>query len=297
MTIGSTMWDGYDAALLALTALERWAAARKVHSRSNEDYSVIFAIALLLLALVLLLWWVSHRRPHMPPAPARDLFSDAAARRGLGARDRQMLHAIVARSGLERSHDIFITPDAFDQGATKLLEECARSRTARDSDRLRAELAALRERLGYRAKGKGEQTRSDCFAVHAPAMVARLPFMQATESEDVTTMDWLEPVRGVVTEVSDSHLQVRSPLPVQVDERVMVVFTLGSAEAGEGTHEASHRGPLIGHIGRVRHKQIIGEEMLITVDLTDLTDPELNELMHLAQAAASGEQVVQGSVA
>jgi len=296
MTIGSTMWDSTDAALLALTALERWAATGKVRPRSNQDYSAILAIVLLLLALVVLLWWVSHRRPYVPPAPARDLFSDGAARRGLGARDRQMLSAIVARSGLQRSHNIFITPDAFDQGAAKLLEECARSRTAQDSERLRAEIAALRERLAYRVKGAGEQTRPDRFVVHAPATVARFPFVQPAvlETEDMTTMDWFEPVHGVVTEVSDAGLQVRSPLPVQVDERVLVLFALGPAEAGEAADDAGHRGHIIGHVGRVMHKQVVSEETVITVDVTDLTGRERDELIRLAQAAASGAPAVQG---
>lgn len=294
MTIGSTMWDSCDAALLALTARERLAGAQKIHPRSGGDYSVIVVVILLLLALVVLLWWVSHRRTHVRSVPARDLFSDGAARRGLGARDRQMLLAIVTRSGLARSQDIFITPDAFDRGAAKLLEECARSRTAQDSERLRVEVAALREKLGYRVKGRREQVHLDSFVVHAPAMVARFPFLHATDSGDMTTMDWLEPVRGVVTEVSDSGLEVRSPLPVQVDQRVLVLFALGPAEAGEATNDAGHRGHIIGHVGRVTRKQTVGQETVITVDATNMTDRELDELMRLAQAAASGERIVQG---
>jgi hypothetical protein len=205
-----------------------------------------------------------------------------------------MLLAIVTRSGLARSQDIFITPDAFDRAAATLLEECARSRTAQDSERLRVEVAALREKLGYRVKGKREQSRPDSFAVHAPAMVARLPFIQATESEDMTTVDWLEPVHAVVTEVSDSHLQVRSPLPVQVDERVLVLFALGPAGAGEVTNGAGHRGRIIRHVGRVTRRQTVDEETVIAVDVTNMTDRELDELMRLAQAAAADAPLMQG---
>ncbi len=300
MTIGSTMWDSCDTALLALTARERWAAAQKIHPRSGEDYSVIVVVTLLLLALVLLLWWVSHRRPHVPIAQARDLFSDGAARRGLGARDRQMLLVIVARSGIERSHDIFITPDAFDRGAAKLLEECAHSRTAQETERLRLEVAALRERLAYRMNGKHEQAtpRSNrVISSDAMATVARFPFVQAAAMglNDVGPTDWFELVRGVVTEVSDSGLKVHSPLAAQVGERVLVVFTLGSAREGEATDDAGSRGHIILHVGRVRHRQAVGEETVITVDLTDLTSLELDELMHLAQAAVPGERVMQGA--
>jgi len=290
--IVSTVWDSLDAAMLALTASERWAATRKIHPRSTEEYSTILAIALLLLALLILLWWVSRRRTYVPPVPARDLFSDAATRRGLGPRERHILLAIVVRSGLERNHDIFITPDAFDQGAAKLLEECAHSRTPEEMERLRVEMAGLRERLAYRVTVKGEQTendRPDRWSVQAPAVVARFPFVQTakTESGDKVPTDWFELVRGVVTHVSDSSLQIRSPLEVQAGEKVMVVFTLASAASGEATQDAEPCEHIISHVGRVRYRQAAGGESEITVSLTNLADHETDELIRLAKAAVS----------
>jgi len=293
----SSMWSIGDTAVLALTALERWAATRNVQPHSASEYSTILAIVLLLLlALVVLLWWVSYGRTHVTPTPARDSFSDGAARRGLGARERQMLLAIATRSGLGQSHHIFTTPDAFDQGARKLLEECARSRTAQECARLQAELAGLRERLAYRVKGKGEPVRavargrSDRLAVQAPATVARFPFIRAaaTELTDMAPTDWFEPVSGIVTEVSGSSLLVYSPLRVQVGERVLVVFGLWPAAAGKITNDADHRGHIVGHIGRVTHRQAAGEETVMTVDLADLGDREIDELVHLTRAAGSG---------
>ncbi len=300
MIIGSIIRDHHDTALLALTALERWAAARKVHPRSGEDYSMIVVVTLLLLALVLLLWWVRHRRPHVPLTQARDLFSDAAARRGLGARDRQMLLAIVARSGLARSQDIFITPDGFDQGAAKLLEECTRSHTAQETERLRLEVAALRERLAYRVRDDHEQAVPQGHRVTSldvPATIARFPFVQAAVAgiSDMGPMDWLEWVHGVVTVVSESGLQIRSPLTAQVDDRVLVVFSLAPAEKGEATPDAGHRGHIILHVGRVTHRHAAGDEVAITVDMTDLTSLEVEELIHLAQAAVPDARVLQGA--
>jgi hypothetical protein len=311
------------------------------------------------------------------------LFSEGVARKGLDGRERQILLAIVAWSGLERSHDIFITPDAFDQGAAKLLEECASRRTRQESERLQAEVTGLRGKLAYRVIGKHGQTtrshspgipvgatvellrraspegpvlaavvlrnddleiavetptppasatgeawrvryrlgadvwQSDAFTVscedrklvltkagqvraadrdrpvpmivHPPAAVARFPFIQAAtiQLEDVVPTDWFELVRGVVTRVSDSSLEIRSPLQVQVGERILVVFALAPATAGEATNGAEHRGHIIGHVGRVEHRETAGEETVITVDLTDLPDREIAELMRLARAAAS----------
>lgn len=381
--IGISGIGSSGAAMLALTALERWSAARRVDPRSAEDYSSILAITLLLLALVVLLWWVSHKRSYVPSIAARDLFSDGAARRGLSGRERQLLVAIVARSGLRRSHDVFITPDAFDQGAAKLLEQCAVSRTPPENERLRTEVANLRERLAYRTPGKNGQAmlsdshdiaagatvelfrqsnpdsaevaavvirnddleiavdtrtpvasavgetwwvryrlgvdiwqleasavscedrrlvltqggpvhavdhvRAAPMPIHAPAMVGRFPFIQtaAMELEDGAPTDWFELVRGVVTQVSQSSLEIQSPLQVLAGERILVLFAVTPAIAGEAADGTERRGHVVGHVGRVKHRQAAGEETLIRIDLTDLTGPEVEELMRLARASAS----------
>ena len=70
-------------------------------------------------------------------------------RRGLGARDRQILLAIVMRSGLRRTQDVFTAADAFDRGAIKLLAECVRTRTPQENEHLRSEIGRLREKLGF----------------------------------------------------------------------------------------------------------------------------------------------------
>jgi hypothetical protein len=383
MIIGS-MCNIWDTTLLALTAIERWAATRKVQPRSAAEYSTILAIALVLLALVVLLWWVSYKRNATRRVPPRPSFSDGAERKGLVARERQILLAIVARSGLRRSHDIFTAPDAFDQGAARLLGECARSRTPQESGRLRVEVAGLREKLAYRAPvqrerakpassrdipvgaavellrrdnpegptigaivvrnddleiavetqmpvggeagedwrvryrldgrdwqfdtgsvscedrklilNHGEQVhtvvrdRPERLVIHAPATVARFPFIQAAAMQpgDAAPTDWFELVRGVVTQVSDTSVQIRSPLQVPVGERALVVFALAPAGADHGTNDASRQGHIVGHVGRVKHRQATGEEMVMTIDLTSVADREIEKLMHLAKAAASG---------
>jgi hypothetical protein len=302
MIINSIMRNGCYAAVLALTAQERWAGARRVDPQSNREYLLVLAIALLLMVLVLLLWWVSYRRHATPRAPAQDLFSDSAARKGLVPRERQVLLAIVARSGLRRNHDIFTTPDAFDRGAARLLEECARGRTPQERERLRVELANLRTRLAYRMPAGGQQAgltssrdiavehaRRGDLAIHAPATVAHFPFIQtATQPGDMAPTDWFELVRGTVTQVSATGLQVSSSLSVSVGERVLVMFALTPAGADDGTRDARQQCHIIVHVGRVSRRQAAGEETVMTVDLTDLAGREIGELLRLVQAAASG---------
>jgi len=382
MVIDSIIKNGCDAAVLALTAQERWAAARKVAPRSNGEYMVVLAVALLLVVLVLLLWWISYRRHPAPRTQAQDLFSDGAARKGLTPRERQVLLAVVARSGIRRNHDIFTTPDAYDRGVAKLLKECVRRRTPQESERLGAELADLRTKLAYRVAVGGQQAggassrdipvgtevelsradsetpviagavasssgseivieaqetvggapgenwqvqyrhdgrawllTSSCiscadkrlvlnhgtpvrpsgsmrrqdFAIRAPAIVAHFPFVQAvTQPGDTAPTDWFDLVRGTVTQVSDTSLQVRSPLSVAVGERVIVMFALTPAGSNRRTGDAQAQGHIVGRVGRVSHRQAAGEETVMTVELADLSGRETAELMRLAQAAASG---------
>ncbi len=138
------MWNVWDAASLALTPIERWSAVRRVDPRPPHEYSPLLLILVLLLALVVLLWLVSRRRKPRSAAPSRELFWDEAVRR-FGAREREILAAIAARSGLRRREDIVTSIDAFDRGAAKLLRESAASQTPEELFRLRADVARLRE--------------------------------------------------------------------------------------------------------------------------------------------------------
>jgi hypothetical protein len=392
MTIGYVIQGICDDAVLASTAIDRWKGMRQVSPRSIEEYSSLVAIGLLLLALILLLWWVTHKGQSVVRGPARDLLSEGAARRGLGPRERQILLAIAVRSKLRRSYDIFMTPDAFDLGAAKLLEECARSRTSQECERLRNEMDSLRERMGYRTTGTGPQTKAgssrsipvgaaiellrrqdpgapaleatvvrndeldiavetgtpveseagepwrvryhfdkvvwqfdtstvscednrlvfnhpeqvrvveragtDRVVVNAPAAVARFSFIQsaAVEPSESAPMQWFELVHGTVTQLSDRGLQISSALSVRPGERVLVMFAL-TGEAGQaasGTGQVRH---IVGHVGRVKHRQASVGGALITVDMADLADHEIDELMRLARASAAhavGSLIGQG---
>jgi hypothetical protein len=135
--------------MLALSPLERWEAARRLNSGRSYDDSFTMLAVILLVVLVVLLIWVSYTRRTQRRAATREVFAENAMRRGLGARDRQILLAIVMRSGLRRTHDVFTAVDAFDRGAIKLVSECTRSRTPQENEHLRTEIGRLREKLGF----------------------------------------------------------------------------------------------------------------------------------------------------
>lgn len=142
-------------AVVALTPLERWKAARGLSGRDPLtlawEHWFYVAAGIALVILLSLLWWVSRRNKAVPTGLNRELFSENALRRGLSSRERQILLAIVLRSGLGQSHDIFATVDAFDRGATKLLAECVRTRTPQEIDSLKNEVSFLREKLGFQS--------------------------------------------------------------------------------------------------------------------------------------------------
>ena len=166
MHVGDLVWDVLFRGMAILTPTERWRAAgsgpRESAAGQMANYLLPVLAAVVLVFMILALWWVMHRQRPARRKTAREAFAATALRRGLSARERQILVAIVARSGLGRSHDIFTTVDAFDRGATKLLAECGRTRRPHEIERLKTEVTGLRQKLGFqtlRAAGGLGQAR------------------------------------------------------------------------------------------------------------------------------------------
>ena len=140
---------GTDHNILALSVLERLDAVRRLNTGRSYNDSFTALAVIMLVVLVVLLIWVSYSRWVQRRAQTREVFTENAMRRGLGARDRQILLAIVMRSGLRRTADVFTAVDAFDRGALKLVSECTRNRTSDENEHLRSEIGRLREKLGF----------------------------------------------------------------------------------------------------------------------------------------------------
>jgi hypothetical protein len=149
--------QGTEHITLALTVMERWEAARRFGQTRAPAQNFMLLAVVLLVVLVVLLIWVSYSRWAQSRSRTREIFTENALRRGLGARDRQILLAVVLRSGLRRTQDVFTAIDGFDRGAVKLLTECMRTRTLQENEHLRAEIGRLREKLGFQiASAAGE---------------------------------------------------------------------------------------------------------------------------------------------
>jgi hypothetical protein len=148
----SMMCSAVYTVLLGLTPHERWSATGRLSGTPVPQHSgtvMLIAAVVILSLLTALLWWVSRRKKGQTEHQQREVFAESAGRRQLSPRERQILLAVVARSGLGQSEDIFTAVDAFDRGAAKLQEECSQARTPSENESLRMEIASLRDKLGF----------------------------------------------------------------------------------------------------------------------------------------------------
>lgn len=149
-----------------LTPTEKWQAIRRLGGGFAGEQAFVFLCGLLLLALTALLIAVSYRYRQKDRRAANELFNAYADRRGLSRRECAVLLETAAKAKLKRNESIFTLASAFDRGAAEATGQALASYGARRSRRLSAELAVLRQKLGF------EQRTSDS---SVPAMKASRP--------------------------------------------------------------------------------------------------------------------------
>jgi hypothetical protein len=135
--------------ILALTPVQRWEAAGKFNSSFTAEHWFILVGIIAIVTLTVLLFMVSFKRTKQERKAAEKLFVEYAEKRGLTARERQILLAIANKAGLKRNESIFTLASAFDRGVAKMKENFAAQRTSEETSQLRTELSFLREKLGF----------------------------------------------------------------------------------------------------------------------------------------------------
>ena len=148
MTPVSLMTAELNAAMMALTPIERWYAVRRLDGGFVADRWFILAGVGAIVVLTTLLIVVSYRRAKQHRVSSR-LFSEYADRLGLTWRQCQILRNIAARTRLRCNESIFTMAAAFDRGAAEIVKETLAILGAQRSSRLSAELSVLREKLGF----------------------------------------------------------------------------------------------------------------------------------------------------
>jgi len=163
MAAQAMITTGLSSMGLALTPIERWQAARGFKTSAVAEHWFVIVTLVALIVLVALLCWVTYSRMMERRKIAERLFSEATERRGLAPRERHLLLEVISRSGLKVNHAIFAAQDAFERGAAHLIEERLKTQQPdEETDQLKAELALLRDKLGFqpqRSTGAPSRTK------------------------------------------------------------------------------------------------------------------------------------------
>ena len=152
--------------------------------------------------------------------------------------------------------------------------------------------------------------------VHKPAFIAHFPFARTLQFDAVTDEDaqsipadadaWgtLDFVPATVTELAGPGLRVRSPLELKRGERVLVVVKLDAQDPVRQsavrevrldgselrTQAMSHEGratiKVVEDIGEIRHTEAVHGGFSAGLELTGLSDSNVNELIRATNAAA-----------
>jgi len=118
--------------------------------------------------------------------------------------------------------------------------------------------------------------------VRKRAFIAHFPFAKAPESL------WRPPefVPAVVTELAGPGLRVESSLKVEEGERVLVVFSLDEKQDGDLANDNTDTSKIVEDIGEVRHTRAIPNGLSIAVELTGLSDSDVDELIRATNTAS-----------
>jgi len=153
MVAASVITTGVNAAVLALSPIERWNAARRLDSASTDQHWFILLSVAAIILLTLLLIAVSYNNKTKQRKVTNQVFVTYAQRMGLSRRERQTLLDIANRTKLKRVESIFTMSAAFDRGTAELTKDILALRGVKASKNLSDQLSVIREKLGFEKKG------------------------------------------------------------------------------------------------------------------------------------------------
>jgi hypothetical protein len=130
--------------------------------------------------------------------------------------------------------------------------------------------------------------------VNKPAFIASFPFEQplSPHSGDEDAV-WGPPnfVPAVVTELAGPGLRLEVPMELAVADRLVVVFRLSAEPTTPDLHEpepdaACEQLEVVQDIGQVRHVKKTENGFSIAIELTGLSDSDLNQLIRATNCAS-----------
>jgi hypothetical protein len=149
MAATSVIVVGLSKGIVALTALERLEAMRRLNTNfMTQRWFVVTGVAAIII-LTILFFVVSYHQRSREKRTGKRFFDEYAEKRGVNGRERQILLDMAGKAGLRQNEGIFTMERAFDIGAERILEESLGRQSPEESRRLRIELFFLREKLGF----------------------------------------------------------------------------------------------------------------------------------------------------
>lgn len=235
-------WEPLNAIVLALTPLQRWQAAGRFNTSLERWFILIGLVAVVVLTVVLLV--VSYNQMVQKRKVTDQLFAEYAAKRGLSGREHKILLDVAGKAKLRRSESIFTLDSAFDRGAAKMVEESRAQQGIEEAARLKVELFALCEKLGFRKK----PTSSTDPAAKAKKLNSRqIPTGKKLYIKQRKTRD-AEDMESTVIENNDTELRVKLTMPVKITfgELWRVRYYFGGSVWEFDTSVASYDGDTLG---------------------------------------------------
>ncbi len=140
---------------------------------------------------------------------------------------------------------------------------------------------------------------SDVSEEPSDAKQGSAPMLASQEAMGVGAWGPPEFVPAVVTELAGPGLRIEAPLEVKVGERVLVVLRLDEEKGQDSDLQKTGKAPtsrIVEDIGEVRHTKAIQNGLSIAVELTGLSDSDVNELIRatnaaLVKAGAEGQDI------
>jgi hypothetical protein len=157
MTVWSVSAEFVDKVLSGLTSGQRLDALRRIDEAGSNNWRMggwFVTGACVLLVLLLVLYAVmSFLRKRQEGKAARQFFASRGGRLGLTPHQLKIVSEIADKSGLPDKDGIFSIEDAFDRGAEKIIEQnLAKGFVREEIVQLKAEIASLREKIGFKNK-------------------------------------------------------------------------------------------------------------------------------------------------
>jgi hypothetical protein len=147
-------------------------------------------------------------------------------------------------------------------------------------------------------------------AVRARARIAPFPFVRSAGAASIVPAaadggDGNDGIWGLcggpqfvpatVTEWAGPGLRMSAPFSGRPGDRVLIAFEAACVAASdEGERSASQDRCVVEHIGVVRHCESGGDELSISVEMTGLSDIELEELMRITGSCFADADVSEG---